>query len=155
MRCLLVDIMFPNKYAKWRNAEIKNFVEKYDTDILIINKTNECDGNKFDFDYDELKCIFDLHLYDILIFNANMNNLNKFNINFDGCKFNNKLPCSYMFRLKKYRDDNDLLIDYSFVYHIFLMCYSQYQQLKKNNTPNFVHLYPGGGWVQNQQFIEI
>ena len=50
MRVLLTDIMFPNKYAKWRLVEIKSFIEKYDCDIMVINRINRFACNIFEFD---------------------------------------------------------------------------------------------------------
>ena len=72
MRVLLHDIMFPNKYAKWRLVEIKSFIEEFDTDILIMNKITKT-NIKYDFDFDELRISHNLDDYDVLIFNPNFN----------------------------------------------------------------------------------
>ena len=49
-RVLLTDIVFPNKYARWRLTEIYNFINDYDTDIMVINRINNYAGISFNFD---------------------------------------------------------------------------------------------------------
>lgn len=34
-RGLIVDIVYPNKYSKWRSVEIKSFIQNYNVDILV------------------------------------------------------------------------------------------------------------------------
>ena len=53
-RVLLTDIVFPNKYARWRLTEIYNFINDYDTDIMVINRINNYAGISFNFDFDIL-----------------------------------------------------------------------------------------------------
>ena len=150
MRCLITDILFPTKYSKWRLVEIHYFINKYDTDILVINKTNNYRDTNFKFDYDELKNKFDLSLYDILIFNPKYNFINNYNDNYDGTIFNNIIKCDYLFRKKKFRDEQFCINNYNFVYHIFLMNYTFFNNIfNYNMNKQFIHLYPGGGVTTN------
>ena len=100
-RVLLTDIVFPNKYARWRLTEIYNFINDYDTDIMVINRINSYAGTSLNFDFVILCETFNLHDYNILIFNPEYNYINKYNSNFDGTKYNNKLPCDYILQKKK------------------------------------------------------
>jgi len=145
-RCLITDILFPTKFSKWRLVEIFSFMNKYDTDVLVIKKINNFGYNTFTFDYEELKDKFKLLEYDILIFNPCYNNLNKFNNNFDGTKYNNLLKADYLFRKKKFTNEVFNVNNYDFIYHIFLMNYTDFNKIL--NYPykkQFIHLYPGGG----------
>lgn len=153
-RCLITDILFPTKFSKWRLVEIFSFIEKYDTDILVINRINNFADNIFPFDYEEIKDKFNLNSYDILIFNPEYNWINKFNNDFDGIKFNNKHKSDYLFRKKKFRNEIFNVINYDFIYHIFLMNYINFNQ--KYNYPfknQFIHLYPGGG-ITDKNILE-
>jgi hypothetical protein len=145
-RCLITDILFPTKFSKWRLVEIFSFMNKYDTDVLVIKKVNNYGNNTFTFDYEELKDKFKLFEYDILIFNPYYNNLNKFNNNFDGTKYNNLLKADYLFRKKKFTNEVFNVNNYDFIYHIFLMNYTNFNEiLKYPYKKQFIHLYPGGG----------
>ena len=145
-RCLITDILFPTKFSKWRLVEIFSFMNKYDTDVLVIKKINNFGNNTFTFDYEELKDKFKLFEYDILIFNPYYNNLNKFNNNFDGTKYNNLLKADYLFRKKKFTNEVFNVNNYDFIYHIFLMNYTNFNEiLKYPYKKQFIHLYPGGG----------
>lgn len=145
-RCLITDMLFPTKFSKWRLVEVLSFIEKYDTDILVIEKINEYGNNIFSFDYEELKDRFNLLEYDILIFNPNYNHLNKFNNTTDGTKFNNLLKADYLFRKKKFNNEVFNINNYDFVYHIFLINYNNFNKiLKFPYNKQFIHLYPGGG----------
>ena len=146
MRVLLTDIMFPNKYAKWRLVEIKSFIEKYDCDIMVINRINSFACNIFEFDYEILCEEYNLYNYDILIFNPNYNKYNKYNNNYDGTIMNNLQNCDYVLRHKKYRNNSFDINDYNIIYHIFLTCYCSFNNSFKFVQDNqFIHLYPGGG----------
>jgi len=141
MRCLLTDVMFPNKFSVWRNNEILSFIEEFETDILIF-KVDSFAGNNFDFDWEFHNQNGILDDYNILIFNPKYNHLNKLNKKIDGTKFNNKLSASYLITKKEEIDFEN----YDFVYHIFLMCYTQFNKiLNFNKERQFIHLYPGGG----------
>lgn len=149
-RCLITDILFPTKFSKWRLVEILSFMEKYDTDILVINRVNNFGNIKFSFDYEEIKNKFNLDDYDILIFNPTYNVINKFNNDFDGTKFNNLHNSDYLFRKKKFRNENFNINNYNFVYHIFLMNYINFNKHYNYSFKNqFIHLYPGGGVTDN------
>ena len=142
---LVVDILYPNKYSRWRNLEINFFIDEFESDILVF-KIDDFAGVDFECDYDfcNLDTNLKLQNYNILIFNPKYNYLNKYNKNIDGTLFNNKFYGSYL--ITKHTDFN--LNNYSFVYHIFLMCYINFN---KNYTFNYnkqlIHLYPGGGFT--------
>lgn len=145
-RCLITDILFPTKYSKWRLVEIHSFINKYDTDILIINRINTFKNINFSFDYEELKDKFNLYDYNILIFNPKFNYLNKYNIDFNGIEFNNLINCDYLLRKKKFKNEKFDINNYEFVYHIFLMNYLNFNNIFKYPfNKQFIHLYPGGG----------
>ena len=146
-RVLLTDILFPNKYAKWRLTEILAFINKYDTDILIIHKVIVYAGITFNFDYNELYNKFKLNEYDILIFNPEFNYINKYNeSNFDGTKYNNIIKSDYLFRKKKYRNEDFNINKYDMIYHIFLCNYNYFNDIFKFPfNKQCIHLYPGGG----------
>ena len=91
MNILLTDILFPNKYAKWRLVEIKSFIDEYKCDILVVNKITNYAGIKYDFDYEILKEKFSLEEYDILIFNKNYNFVNKYRSSIDVFTKNNDM----------------------------------------------------------------
>ena len=151
MRGLVIDILFPNKYAKWRLVEIKSFIDRYDTDILVLSRFDY-----FSVDYEDLKESHSLEKYDILIFNPSHNYLNKHNSGFDGTIFNSKLPFYYLFRLKKYRGAPLNFSVYSFVYHIFLMCYSAFNSvIDYPQQKQFIHLYPGGALLTDSNVLSI
>ena len=141
---LVVDILYPNKYSRWRNLEIKFFINEFASDILVF-KSDDYAGVNFDFDYEfaNLDSNSKLADYNILIFNPKYNYINKFNNNIDGTLFNNKFYGSYL--ITKKTDFN--LNNYSFIYHIFLMCYIDFN---KNYTFDYqkqlIHLYTGGGF---------
>ena len=148
MRLLLTDIMFPNKYAKWRSIEIKSFIEKYDCDIMVINRCTNFAGISYDFDYEILCEEFKLYNYDILIFNSAYNNYNVYNTDYDGTIFNNLEPCDYVLRHKKFRINTFNINDYDVIYHIFLMCYEIFNhRFISQMNKQFIHLYPGGGII--------
>jgi glycosyltransferase involved in cell wall biosynthesis len=142
MRVLLTDVMFPNKYAKWRLVEIKAFIQQYNCDILVLDRTKDYNGISYEFDYEELKDEFSLGDYDILIFNPKYNWLDKYNTRINGIEYNNMFKSDYMLRYKRNGDFN-----YNIVYHIFYMNYIAF-----NNSfifpleRQYIHLYPGGGY---------
>jgi hypothetical protein len=155
-RILLTDILFPNKYAKWRLVEIHHFIGDYDTDIMVIKRTNMFSGVTYDFDYDLLNEKFGLSNYDILIFNPSFNYINKYNSNFDGTKYNNLLPCDYLLQKTKFRDIPFNINNYNFVYHIFLMNYIMFNNyFLYEQKKQFIHLYPGGGFQNNNCINQI
>jgi hypothetical protein len=144
---LVVDILYPNKYSRWRNLEIKFFIDEFESDILVF-KINEFAEVKFDCDYEFCNIDSNLKLqnYNILIFDPQYNHLNKYNKNIDGTLFNGKFYGSYLITKK-----TDFIIsNYSFVYHIFLMCYTDFNNhYTFDNKNQFIHLYPGGGFYGN------
>ena len=112
---LVVDIVYPNKYSRWRNLEINFFISEFNSDILIF-KIDSFANINFDFDYDfcneNLNNV--LSEYNILIFDPRYNHLNKYNKRIDGTKFNNKFGGSYLLT----KNVDFLIENYSFVYHI-------------------------------------
>lgn len=142
---LVVDILYPNKYSRWRNLEINFFIDEFESDILVF-KIDSFAGINFEIDYDfcNLDSNLKLQNYNILIFNTKYNYLNKYNKNIDGTMFNNKFYGSYL--ITKHTDFN--LNNYLFVYHIFLMCYANFNHnYIFNQNKQLIHLYPGGGFT--------
>ena len=154
-RILLTDILFPNKYAKWRLVETKAFIDKYDTDILVLHRVMKYGGVVFNIDYKELLKSHSLDKYDILIFNPGYNDLDIYNdTDFEGHKYNGKLPFDFMFRLKKYRETPLNMSQYDLIYHIFLMCYNMLNALVKYPyEKQVIHMYPGGGLLNAQSLL--
>jgi len=149
---LLTDILFPNKYAKWRIEEIKSFIELYDTDILVTHKVNFYAGIKYGVDYEAMKQYFGLYRYNILIFNPKYNHLNKYNASIDGTLFNNEFFGDYLFT----KSDGFYLPKYSCVYHIFLMNYSHFNKYYSYPlNKQFIHLYPGGGFLSSSDLKNL
>jgi hypothetical protein len=156
MRVLLTDIVFPNKYAKWRLVEIHSFIEKYDTDILVIKRMNNYKNIVFNFDYNNLSELFNLKNYNILIFDPRYNYINTYNNDFDGTIYNNKINCSYLIRNKKYGNIDFNINDYDKIYHIFLMNYNNFNNIIKfPKNKQFIHLYPGGGLIDKSSVFDI
>lgn len=147
---LLVDILFPSKYAKWRIEETKAFIDK-GADILV-NKLTSFAGINYNIDYEEMAEYFCLSDYNIIIFDSNFNHLNKFNKNFDGTKFNNFCKFSYLFTKKTEFNLNN----YKSVYHIFLSNYIKFnEEFKYPQHRQFIHLYPGGGLSKKENLQVI
>ena len=156
MRILLNDMLFPSLTAEWRLNEISSFINNFDTDIINLGEHN----NKYEFN-NYTREIFLLNEYDILINNPNYNYLNKYNKNFNGTLFNNKLlKCNFLYRKKKFRNINfdknpwvltNLCLNvYSKIYHIFYSNYKIYGIRYIYNTSNqIIHLYPGGGYIKD------
>ena len=146
MNILLTDIMFPNKYAKWRLTEIKAFIDNYAADILVSRRISSYAGLTFNFDYDELCDKYNLNQYNILIFNPAYNYINKFNKDFDGTVFNNKMKGEYLFRHKS-KPLTCEISSYDLAYHIFYMCYKIFNEdISYPHEKQIIHLYPGGGY---------
>lgn len=131
---LLIDRPFPSIYAQWRIEEVKSFIIEKGADVLSIASK--------DAHFEEMGDYYGIKDYNILIFNPSFNNLNKFNKNIDGIKFNRKFPADFL--LTKQKDFT--LSNYDVVYHIF---YSRWKIFNERfpgvpNEKQFVHLYPGG-----------
>ena len=155
-RVLLTDIVFPNKYARWRLTEIYNFMNEYDTDIMVISRINSYAGIILNFDFDILCETFNLRDYNIIISNPEYNYINKYNSNFDGTKYNNKLPCDYILQKKKFINTPFSVNNYNAIYHIFLMNYTSFnEKFLCKKEKQFIHLYPGGGFINNDSIHKI
>ena len=144
---LVVDILYPNKYSRWRNLEINFFMDEFNSDILVF-KIDGFAGVDFkcDFEFANLNSNLKLQNYNILIFDPKYNYLNNYNKNIDGTLFNNKFHGSYL--ITKNTDFN--LNNYSFIYHIFLMCYTEFNHYYSfDYNKQLIHLYPGGGFTGN------
>lgn len=140
---LIVDILFPSKFASWRNNEIIFFIEEMGCDVLIFKE--DChEGVTFNLDYNFCNKQLNgkLSEYNILIFDPKYNSLNQYNKKIDGTQFNNKFKASYLIT----KHENFNLENYSFVYHIFLSCYNLFKRFSFDPKNQFIHLYPGGGW---------
>ena len=156
MQVLLTDIMFPNKYAKWRLVEIKSFIEEYQSDILVINRINSYSNITFDFDWLLLHDDFLLDQYDILIFNPNFNYINQYNTRIDGTIYNGTVHADYLLRHKSRSSSLFSINEYDIVYHIFLMCYQVFNsQFTYPHHKQVIHLYPGGGYLNSSCMSSI
>jgi hypothetical protein len=141
MKILITDILFPNKFARWRNVEILSFIEKYETDILVY-KTDSFAGRVLDFDWTHSIFEYALKDYNIIIFDPKYNHLNKYNKRIDGTIFNGKNSASYLLT----KADSFDLNEYDLVYHIFLMNYERFNSSNVfDKSKQAIHLYPGGG----------
>ncbi len=153
-KILLTDILFPNKFAKWRIEEIKAFIDTGNCDILV-HKIDSYSGVKFDVDYDILNTYYNLSQYNIIIFDKKYNYLNKYNKKIDGTKFNiPQSQFSYCFT----KDTSFDLERYDAVYHIFLSMYKLFNATYKNKISQhkqFIHLYPGGGFSGKSSLLDI
>ncbi len=149
---LLTDILFPSKYAKWRIAEIKSFIDRGGCDILV-NKIQSYANISYNIDYDEMMEHFNLKQYNILIFDSQYNWLNKYNSNIDGTKFNGHSSFSYLFTHNNNFDVNS----YETIYHIFLSNYIKFNKeySKIPHKKQFIHLYPGGGLSSKEDLLKI
>eukprot|EP00906_Rhabdomonas_costata_P026506 RCo037758 len=151
-RVLLVDAVFPNKLAAWRLNEVLAFMERFDTDILVVSRPS-----RFTFDWEALRLSHGLDRYNLLIFNRHLNHLNIHNgvemeskPRFDGRKFNRALRAEYLLRLRKYGDGPVRLEDYAAVHHIFIDCWDYFNKMSSAAVPAWkqsIHLYPGGGML--------
>ncbi len=138
---LVTDIVFPNKYAKWRIEESKAFIDKFNADFLVYKIDSYADI-KYDIDYEEMKEYYNLQEYNVIIFDKRFNHLNKYNSRIDGTKFNCVNGFSYLFT----RDIKFDVQNYKTVYHIFLSMYERFNtSFKYSKSNQFIHLYPGGG----------
>jgi hypothetical protein len=152
MKVLLVDAFFPSVYGKWRLVEIHSFIEKYKADICILSCNKNVFNIKQDFNYNELCNKFHLNDYHILIFNPEFNYINKYNTDFDGTCYNNKLiGIDYIFSHKTKNNYNYNIYEYDVFYHIFLSAHKAFNKIilhvpLKNQ---YLHLYPGGGFTEN------
>lgn len=144
MKMLITDIVFPNKYATWRNEEINYFLKNEDVSILIF-KVDKNNGIDYEFDYEFCNRDGLLDGYNIMIFNPKYNYLDRYNSKIDGTKFNGKLNNAAYLLTK----DESLNIDsFDLVYHIFSDCYFAFNTGYKFRafTNQFLHLYPGAGF---------
>jgi len=149
MKTLVVDILFPSKFAKWRIEEIKTLILECNADIFVFKLDQFADIN-FDVDIELMHNQFQLDKFNILIFDKKFNYLNKYNKKIDGTEFNEKHPGSYLFT----REIEFNLSKYSHVHHIFLMNFTRFNQFY--NYPiqqQSIHLYPAGG-LTNRKDLE-
>lgn len=143
--------------AAWRLNEVREFMDKYETDILVVKRVNWYNDVTYTFDWNELRESFHLNKYDLLIFDPAYNMYNEYNANrsdskplCNGLSFNGELPASYMLRLRKYSNQPVEISSsvYKAAHHIFLNSYLEFS----NSFPEYpqnaqsIHLYPGGGF---------
>ena len=135
MKMLCVDRPFPTNIAQWRIEEVKSFIKEMNADVMSIGSKDESHNEMCDY--------YGLNDYNILIFNPRWNNLNQYNKNFDGRKFNSVNLCDYVYSKEKTFDINK----YDIIYHIF---YSRYKTFNTIFTfpqnKQVIHLYPAGGY---------
>jgi len=142
-RMLVTDVLFPNKFARWRLCGIKACMDEFDTDVLVIDKVS---FSLYEFDYEHLRKSHNLDNYNILIFNPAYNAINKYNVGYDGTVHNGRFPGDYLLQLKKYQDTLFNANAYDVVYHIFYTSYNSFNRLYRFPFERqYVHLYPGGG----------
>ena len=123
---------------------------------MVINRINSYAGISLNFDFDILFERFNLHDYNILIFNPSFNYINKYNINFDGTKYNNKLPCDYILQKKEFENTAFSIETYDLIYHIFLMNYTNFnEKFLCKQEKQIIHLYPGGDFTNNDSIHKI
>lgn len=149
---LVLDHMFPSKYAKWRIEGLKAMVDA-GADILV-SKVSTFANINFDVDYEEMKEYYGLQNYNILIFDPQYNYLNKYNNNFDGTKFNkfSTIKYSYMFTKGKIFDLNQ----YKQIYHMFLSSYKKFNDIFAiPRDKQIIHLYPGGSFNNSSDLNRI
>lgn len=147
--------MFPNAKAAWRINEILAFIERFDTDILIVSHISP---KLYSFDWEELMTSHYLQAYDLLPFDPNFNNVAiKYNRKgFDSVQFNYRYKASYMLRLRKYSNQPIFdMSEYRAYYHIFIMSYQAFKRSFPNTESrrHVIHLYPGGGFYPADQNI--
>jgi hypothetical protein len=153
----LTDVLFPNDMAAWRLTEVKAFIDRFDTDVMVVFRA---DG--YSFDWEALKDAFGLHRYDLLILDPRDNRYNRFNPgapsdggpSCNGSTFNGALPGRYLLRLRKFghaplRVDSET---YEWVHHIFLDSYLAFTQALPAYPQDrqSIHLYPGAGFVPGE-----
>jgi predicted O-methyltransferase YrrM len=159
MRVLFCDNVFPNIYAKWRIEEIKSFIERYDTDILVLIKITDFHGLVYDFNWEELFESHHLYKYDILIFDPRWKKLQKYNDpDFDGNKYHGAIAGTYMLRLKKYRSqgiDINFNKQYDLVYDLFDN--SDFRKFfpAVSSDKQAIHFYPGGHQINEEGLKQI
>lgn len=160
-RVLLTDQMFPVMVQAWRVNEIQGMIEAFDTDILVMERVNSYYGSNFTFIWSNLLQSHHIDQYDILIFNEQSIQYDKYNAvytasgekPFDGKQFLGKVPrVDYMLRLKKYRNETlNISADYEAYYHIFSVNYHRFlgRFPKVPGYKHILHLYPAGGFNPN------
>jgi hypothetical protein len=158
-RILITDFMYPNSLAAWRLNSIESLSYAFDADILVVHRVVPPDHHLFGFEWNEVPESHDLSRYDLLIFNPTYNSLNWVNqlnnregeVAFDGTAFNGLWPADYMLRLRKYSGSQLTMEAYSAFYHIFVINFQYFMQAfsVSNYETHFIHWYPGGGFVWN------
>lgn len=144
-KILLVDRMFPNKFTIWRNNLIESLINEFDTDIVVY-KTNEFAGIKYNFDYHFINTQFQISKYNILISDPLYKDVQKFNTNYDGIKNIGKYNFSYAF----IKDEDFSLDQYDAIYYLFLTSYLQFKSdFDTSKKKNLIHLFAGGGFDYN------
>eukprot|EP00906_Rhabdomonas_costata_P026504 RCo037754 len=151
-RVLLVDVLFPNKLAAWRLNEVQAFMERFDTDILVVIRYRD-----YTFDWEALRLSHGLDQYNLLIFDPRFNRLNVYNgvgmdkkPRFEGRKFNHAVKAEYLLRLRKYGNGPVRFDDYDAVHHIFIETWHYFNTITTRKVPAWkqsIHLYPGGGML--------
>jgi hypothetical protein len=132
--------LFPTVFSKWRIEDIKSFVDRHDTDILVLKKTSWYENVTYKIDYEEMKDYYNLDEYNILIFNSEFNFLNQYNTRVDGTKFNCEFIGDYIFTKKTTFD----ISNYDLVYHIFLNNYLNFNKVYSfPKEKQVVRAYPG------------
>jgi hypothetical protein len=142
MKILVTDVLYPNRYATWRNEEIGFFVRETAADVLVF-RLSQFAGVPYEFDWDFCNVAGSLDGYNILIFDARHNGIDIHNKRIDGTAFNGRAAASYLLTTGHEFD----LASYDAVYHIFHSCYRRFNAaFAFPQSRQFIHLYPGGGF---------
>lgn len=162
-RVLVTDLLFPIDISKWRIEEIYSFMEEYYTDILVDRSPIPGPFRQSNLpgpSYEKLDYRFMLsRRYDILIFDPEWNHLNIYNTDgFNGTVFNGQAggPESYLLRRKEFRNETKINWEaYDACYHIFLMMLGRLKWIPIPEERQWIHLYPGGGFLNRQNLDGI
>jgi hypothetical protein len=134
---------------------------EFDADILILRRAGGPEHPYYGFHWEAVSDIHDLSNYDLLIFNPVYNGLDWVNdlsrpsasARFNGTEFNGLWSADYMLRLRKFRGTPLNLASYTAFFHIFIMnynfFYSSFSAAATEPWRHFIHFYPGGGFIWN------
>jgi hypothetical protein len=119
-------------------------MEEFETTVLVKHGKNWA-GINFEIEPEKPEYENKLSEYRFLIFDPKYNFLNKFNQEFDGTKFNERIP-TYSYALTK--DSTFNILNFNHYYHIFLGSFIEFNSIFQiPATKQTIHLYPGGGYT--------
>ena len=120
MRLLITDVLYPNRYATWRNVMIEYLIRNTDAEVLVFK--TRCFGSLASFDFDFC--------------------------NRDGLLDGYRVVRKKRWPRDAYLLTRGEFGGYDAVYHLFVACWGVFNKHFANVPPErqFVHLYPGGGY---------